>query len=67
MLERMSPLMEQQKVDLTLVNFSEVKDFSQYFDQLGQKILTIKNIVGSKDKDESLISQLGQACELQCG
>jgi hypothetical protein len=45
MFERMAPLMDDQKRDLAQVNFSEVKDFSQYFDTLGQQLLSIKNVL----------------------
>lgn len=63
----MSPLRDNQQRDSSLVNFSEVKDFSPYFDVLWQKILAIKNIIWDKDADLSLSQQLGQSCELQCG
>jgi hypothetical protein len=66
MLAGMSPLLDQQQSDLALVNFSEVKDFSSYFDQLGKKLLGIKNILWTKDSS-MLIQTLWQACELQCG
>jgi len=41
----MSPILDQQRSDLALVNFSEVKDFSSYFDTLGRKLLGIKSVL----------------------
>ena len=65
MRDRMTPLMAQQNVDLSLVNFSEVKDYSSYFNQLGELLNNIKKLIGTKDSD-GLIKELGQACQLQC-
>lgn len=61
----MTSLIGEQQRDLTLVNFSEVKDFSSYFDVLWKKLLVIKNVLWSKDS--MLIQTLWQACELQAG
>lgn len=67
MTTRMQPMMNQQKIDISLVQFSEVKDFSHYFNQLWVMITKIKDtVIGNKDKDGSLIKELWQACELQC-
>jgi len=45
MFSRMSPLMDNQERDLAQVNFSDVKDFSQYFDTLGKQLLSIKTVL----------------------
>ncbi len=67
LLTRMKPLMQAQSRDLSLVNFSETKDFSWYFDALGKKIFTLKQLLWNKDAQWSLINELWQACELQYG
>ena len=57
-----------QKSDLDLVGMSEVKDITPAFAVLGKQISVIKNdIIGGKDKQDSLISTLWASCELQCG
>jgi len=66
-LDRMVPLIEHQQNDLALAYFSEVKDFSYRFDTLGKAILGVKNVIGNKDAENSLISLVWQACEMQCG
>ena len=63
----MNTFVSDQQRDYSLINFAEVKDFSQYFDQLWQKILVIKNIIWNKDKTDSLSYLLWSSCELQCG
>lgn len=65
--DRMAPLMEYQKRDLALIYFSEVKDFSKGFDDIGKSILGVKTVIGNKDAENSLISIFGQSCEMQCG
>jgi hypothetical protein len=67
MVNGMSTFVADQKRDYSLINFAEVKDFSQYFDQLWQKLLAIKNIIWNKDKTDSLMYIIWPACELQCG
>ena len=57
-----------QKTALDLVGMSEVKDITPAFEVLGKQISVIKNdIIGGKDKQDSLISTLWASCELQCG
>lgn len=57
-----------QKMDLDLVSMSEVKGVTPAFAVLGQQVSAIKNnILGGKEKDNSLLKSLWAACELQCG
>ncbi len=56
-----------QSLDLNLATFSEVKDTTPNFALLGDQIYAIKDgILGWKDKKNSLIRSLGNACETQC-
>jgi hypothetical protein len=52
---------------LELVNFAEVKDFTFYFDTLWRQIATILGLLGNKDTNTTLIKELGESCDLQCG
>lgn len=63
----MLPIMEEQKRDLELVNFSDMSDVSAYFDGLWVQIAMIQKILWNKDTNGTLIKELGTACELQCG
>ncbi len=57
-----------QTVDQDISISSEVKDITPAFTALGIQIQAIKDdILGWKEKKNSLISSLGEACELQCG
>lgn len=50
------------------VAMTEVQDVTPAFAVLGQQLSVIKNdILGGKDKNNSLIGSLWVACELQCG
>lgn len=62
----MLQLLDDQDRDLESANFSDVSDFSAYFDGLGQQIAIVLNILWNKDSNGSLIKELGTACELQC-
>ncbi len=56
------------KSDLDLVSMSEPRGVTPAFRILGKQISVIENdILGSKEKDDSLINYLWAACELQCG
>lgn len=56
------------KSDLDLVSMSEPRGVTPAFTILGKQITVIENdIIGSKEKDDSLIKYLWAACELQCG
>ena len=59
---------DQQSTDISLVSFSEAKDVTPTFNSLWNQIYAIKkNVLGSKEKDGSLIQSLWNACEAQCG
>ena len=63
----MSSFLDDQQRDLSLINFAEVKDFSSYFNLLGQRIATIRtDIFGTKDTD-NFVKTLTTACEMQAG
>lgn len=62
----MTPILDEQQRDLSLINFAEVKDFSPYFNQLWEKLLVIRNLIWDKEKKTSLTYIVGSACELQC-
>lgn len=67
MKEGVTPIFANQKRDLELVNFAEVKDFTFYFDTLWRQIATILGLLGNKDTNTTLIKELGESCDLQCG
>lgn len=57
-----------QQTDVEFVRMAEVQDVTPAFKVLWDQLSVIKNdILGGKDKDNSLIWSLGVACELQCG
>ncbi|MCX6824489.1 MAG: hypothetical protein NT085_05190 [candidate division SR1 bacterium] len=61
-------VLNNQQNAINLVSMSEVNGVTPAFKILGNQIASIKNdILGGKDKKNSLISSLGAACELQCG
>ncbi len=67
MSEYTSDVFVDQSLDLNLATFSEVKDTTKNFTLLGKQIYAIKDgILGGKDKKNSLIRSLGNACETQC-
>lgn len=65
-----------QAVDLDIVSMSELKDFSSSWSQgvtpafavLSRQIASIRNdLIGSKEKDNTIIKSLWTACHDQCG
>lgn len=57
-----------QKTALDLVSMSEVKGVTPAFKVLGQQLYVIKNdILGGKEKNDSLLKNLWEACQEQCG
>lgn len=57
-----------QQTDVEFVRMAEVQDVTAAFKVLWDQLSVIKNdILGGKDKDNSLIWSLWVACELQCG
>lgn len=63
----MLPFVDDQARDLSLVNFADTRDFSAYFKGLGEQIAVTKSILWDKEKNGTIIKELGTACELQCG
>jgi len=61
-------VLNNQQNAINSVSMSEVSAVTTAFKILWNQIATIKNtILGGKDKNNSLISSLWAACELQCG
>ncbi len=59
---------QQQQIDHDLTAYHEIKDVTPAFNIIWQQIYVIKNeIIGDKDKDNSLVKNLWEACETQCG
>lgn len=57
-----------QQSDIEFVHLAEVHDVTAGFKVIGDQLSVIKNdILGAKDKNNSLIWSLWAACELQCG
>ncbi len=57
-----------QQIDSEFVRMAEVQDVTPAFKVLWDQLSVIKNdILGGKDKNNSLIWSLWVACELQCG
>jgi len=60
-------VLNSQQTDLDLVSMVEVSWVTPAFAVLGQQLLAIKNnVLGDKEKDNSLIKSLQMASELQC-
>lgn len=56
------------KADVDLALFSDIKELTPAFTVLWKQIdTTKKNILGGKQKNNSLLQSLWVACELQCG
>lgn len=63
-----SGVLNSQDATLRSVSMTEVKTVTPAFKVLWDQIASIRNnILGGKDKQNSLISSLWAACELQCG
>ena len=61
-------VLEQHTLDHDLAAYAELKEVTPAFNVIGQQIHIIKTeIIGDKNKDGSLIKNLGEACETQCG
>lgn len=68
LLEYVQDVFVNQVTDSNLATFVESKDITQAFGVLSRQIYTTRaHILGGKDQDGSLIKNLWDACELQCG